>query len=109
MAIFIFCQVFATLALPDYMAKIINQGIIGQNTRVIFHNGLIMILITIGGGLATVAVGYLASKVGTGFARNLRSAVFNKNRKFLIHLIFQTQYDKKEQKSTFESYSKMAS
>lgn len=84
MAIFIFCQVFATLALPDYMAKIINQGIIGQNTRVIFHNGLIMILITIGGGLATVAVGYLASKVGTGFARNLRSAVFTKIESFSL-------------------------
>jgi len=84
MAIFIFCQVSATLALPDYMAKIINDGIVGQNTKVIFHNGLIMILITIGGGLATVAVGYLASKVGTGFARDLRNAVFTKIESFSL-------------------------
>ncbi len=69
LALLIYCQASATLALPDYMARIINQGILGQNTGVIFHNGLIMILIAIGGGLATVGVGYLSSRIGTGFAR----------------------------------------
>ncbi len=84
MAVLIFCQASATLALPDYMARIINQGIIGQNTKLILHTGLIMILITIGGGLATVGVGYLASKVSAGFAKDLRNEVFTKVENFSL-------------------------
>ena len=84
LALLIYCQASATLALPDYMARIINQGILGQNTGVIFHNGLIMILIAIGGGLATVGVGYLSSRIGTGFARDLRTMVFTKIEDFSL-------------------------
>ncbi|MBP8994004.1 MAG: ABC transporter ATP-binding protein, partial [Bacteroidales bacterium] len=84
MAILIFCQASAALALPDFMAKIINQGIMNRNTAVIFHNGLLMILITIGGGLATVGVNYLSSRIGTGFARDLRNKVFAKVESFSL-------------------------
>jgi len=84
MAVFIYCQASATLALPDYMAKIINQGILGKNTEVILHNGLIMLLIAIGGGLATVGVNYLSSRIGAGFAKNLRDAVFTKVESFSL-------------------------
>ena len=84
LALLIYCQASATLALPDYMARIINQGILGQNTGVIFHNGLIMILIAIGGGLATVGVGYLSSRIGTGFARDLRTMIFTKIEDFSL-------------------------
>jgi len=84
MAIFIYCQASANLALPDYMARIINEGIISRNTELIFHNGLIMILIAIGGSLASVAVGYLSSKIGSGFAKNLREAIFTKIESFSL-------------------------
>ena len=77
-------QASATLALPDYMAKIINQGIMSQNVGVIFHSGLIMILITIAGGLAMVGAGYLSSRIGTGFARDLRTMVFTKVENFSL-------------------------
>ena len=79
-----YCQASATLALPDYMAKIINQGIMSQNVGVIFHSGLIMILITIAGGLAMVGAGYLSSRIGTGFARDLRDMVFTKVENFSL-------------------------
>jgi len=84
MVIFIYCQASATLALPDYMANIINKGIMSKNTGVILHYGLIMILIAIGGGLATVGVNYLASRIGAGLARNLRDAVFTKTENFSL-------------------------
>ena len=84
MAIFIYCQASASLALPDFMAKIINQGILGKNTGVIFQTGLIMILVAIGGGLATVGVNYLSSRIGAGFAKNLRNAVFTKVESFSL-------------------------
>jgi len=79
-----YCQASATLALPDYMAKIINQGIMSQNVGVIFHSGLIMILITIAAGLAMVGAGYLSSRIGTGFARDLRDMVFTKVENFSL-------------------------
>lgn len=84
MAVFIYCQASANLALPDFMAKIINEGIMGKNTETIFHYGLIMILIAIGGGLATVGVNYLSSKIGTGFAKDLRDAIFTKIESFSL-------------------------
>ena len=40
--------------------------------------GLIMLLITVIGGAATILVGLLSSRIGAGFARDLRSAVFKK-------------------------------
>ena len=84
MVIFIFFQSSATLTLPNYMAKIINEGIISKNTEVIFRSGLIMIFVAIVGSLAAVAVGYLSSRIGTGFARNLREAVFTKVENFSL-------------------------
>ena len=84
MAILIFCQAYVTLALPDYMAKIINQGIIGQDSQIIFHNGGLMMLLTIGGGLATIGVNYLVSRIGAGFARDLRNEVFTKVENFSL-------------------------
>lgn len=77
-------QVMASLALPDYMAHIINQGIVGQNSEVIYHFGLIMILITLAGGLCMVGVGYLAAKVGTGFSKDLRNRIFAKVESFSL-------------------------
>ena len=77
-------QASATLALPDYMAKIINQGIMGQNVGMIFHSGLTMILITIAGGLAMLGASYLSSRIGTGFARDLRNMVFAKIENFSL-------------------------
>ncbi|MDR1089186.1 MAG: ABC transporter ATP-binding protein/permease [Coriobacteriales bacterium] len=44
----------------------------------IMRIGLIMLLITLIGGAATVLVGLLSSRAGAGIARDLRSAVFKK-------------------------------
>jgi ATP-binding cassette subfamily B multidrug efflux pump len=84
MLILTYGQTTATLALPDYMAKIVNQGIVGQDSSVIFHNGLIMLLIALFGGACMVGVGYLASKVATGFAMRLRDEIFTKVESFSL-------------------------
>jgi ATP-binding cassette subfamily B protein len=78
MLVLTFGQTLANLTLPDYMAKIVNKGIIGQNSGVIYHNGIFMLLLTLAGGVCTVGVGYLAAKIGTGFARNIRNMIFTK-------------------------------
>ena len=77
-----YAQVMASLALPDYMAKIVNEGIVNQDQALIWRTGLTMILVTLGGALATVIAGYLSAKIGTGFSKNLRKVVFKKVESF---------------------------
>jgi ATP-binding cassette subfamily B protein len=77
-------QVMASLQLPDYMAKIINDGIIKENMNAIYQNGGMMLLVTLGGGLCAVGVGYLASRVSIGFGRDIRRKVFEKVESFSI-------------------------
>ncbi len=77
-----YAQVMASLALPDYMAKIVNEGIVNQDQALIWQTGLKMILITLGGALATVIGGYLSARIGTGFSRDLRQKVFSKVESF---------------------------
>ena len=82
MLVLTYVQVMASLALPDYMAKIVNEGIVNQDQNLIWSTGLTMILVTLVGALATVIVGYLSAKIGTGFSKNLREAVFKKVEEF---------------------------
>lgn len=77
-------QVAASLELPDYTAKIINDGVITGNQDTILSIGLKMLGISLLGGLCTVITGYLAAKVGTGFARDIRSAIFSKVENFSL-------------------------
>src|SRR4051812_35928265 len=82
--IFTIGQVMANLSLPDYMANIINHGIVGQNRSVVYHYGLIMLVIALGGGLCTVVVGYAASRIGTGYAKDVRNELFTKIESFSL-------------------------
>jgi len=63
--VLVIIQVAANLELPDYTAKIINEGVIGGNNDLILRNGGLMLLIAFGiieklGGRITVqsAVGH---------------------------------------------------
>jgi len=82
--VLVFGTVAATLQLPDYMAKIINDGIIKQNNSLIFQNGFLMLLVSLGGAVCTIGVGYLASKIATGFSRDLRNKVFSRVESFSL-------------------------
>ena len=84
LVILTYLQVVANLQLPDYMAKIINDGIIGESMDAIYRNGGIMLLVTLGGGIAAVGVGFLATRVATSFARDIRRKVFEKVESFSI-------------------------
>lgn len=77
-------QTYINLTLPDYMARIINEGIVGQQTDSIYRYGLIMLGITAIGGILTIGVGYLAAIIATGFAKKLRNALFTKIEDFSL-------------------------
>lgn len=80
----VFGTVAATLQLPDYMAKIINNGIVKADSSLIFSDGLWMLLIALGGAVCTVGVGYLAAKIATGFSRDIRNKVFSRVESFSL-------------------------
>jgi ATP-binding cassette, subfamily B, multidrug efflux pump len=74
--ILVYIQVQTDLQLPDYMATIVNKGIIGQDTQLIWRTGGWMLLISLIGAACTVAYGYIAVKVATGFSKTIREKVF---------------------------------
>lgn len=82
--IFTYLQVMTNLRLPDYMAKIVNDGIITGNTNLIFHYGLLMVAVTFAGVLFAISSGFLASKISTGVAKDIRKKVFEKVESFSI-------------------------
>ena len=77
--IMIYIQVvYSDLALPDYMSKIINNGIINGSTDYILKTGGKMILVSFLGIITALVSGYLASQVGAKIARDLRLKVYDK-------------------------------
>lgn len=77
-------QTWATLALPDYTARIIDDGVIGGDTSSIYQNGIRMLAISLLGGCFMIGVGFLASRIATGFTRDLRAAEFTNVESFSL-------------------------
>jgi len=87
LVVLVFIQALANLQLPDYMAKIVNQGIVLQNKDLILQTGLAMLGISLLGGIATVGVGFFASRIATGFAKDIRAKAFAKVEAFSLREI----------------------
>jgi len=79
-----YIQVMTNLELPDYMAKIVDLGIMGKDNSQILDNGTKMLIVSLLGGIATVGIGFLAAKIATGFAKDLRERVFAKVESFSL-------------------------
>jgi len=84
LVVLVYIQVWSTLKLPDYTAKIVNEGIVGENNSLILHAGATMLLISLVGGIAMIIVGFLASKVAAGFSKDLRNKLFSKIESFSL-------------------------
>ncbi|MFZ3130257.1 MAG: ABC transporter ATP-binding protein [Desulfosporosinus sp.] len=78
----LFGQAICDLALPDYMADIVNTGVMSGNINFILKTGGIMILVTLLGTAASVIVGYFAAMTAAGVAHDLRSTLFKKVEQF---------------------------
>lgn len=82
--VLIFAQCMADLTLPDMMSEIINNGVLKKDVPHIWQIGWQMLLVALGSMAAAILAGYLASRIGVGYARDLRSKVFNKVEGFSI-------------------------
>ena len=82
--VLVFIQAEVDLALPDYMANIVDKGIVYKDTTYIFYTGLEMLGVTLLGMAAMLGSSYLGSKVACGFSRDLRNNIFEKIEKFSL-------------------------
>jgi ATP-binding cassette subfamily B protein len=71
-------QSLLELNLPNLMARIVNEGLARNDTNLIIHVGLVMLVITLIAGLVSVSVGFFSSRLAAGFARDMRKRIFAK-------------------------------
>lgn len=75
-------SVWSQLQLPSITGNIINNGVMKLDQNYVWSHGLQMMGIVAIGALTTVASGFLATRIGTGWSRDLRLAVFKKIENF---------------------------
>lgn len=85
--VLMFIRTFAELLLPRFMANIVNIGVVNGDTNYIWRTGVAMLGIAFFGGITSIVSSYLSSKVGVGFARDLREKVFTKVTSYSLHEI----------------------
>ncbi len=74
-----FAQVNFDLAVPGYLAQMVNVGIqAGAGTAYILSTGVSMLILTLLSGACMVAVVFIASRVAAGLAHDLRRDLFKK-------------------------------
>jgi len=75
---FTLVSVWLTLTIPDYMNRITSVVKSGGDVAEVLHSGLIMLLCAVGDALCVIIVNYFTSQVAAGFARKIRSELYNK-------------------------------
>ena len=80
--IFMILEVLMETLIPFLMASIINEGIEKGNINHIYKIGVLMIIISLFSLFSGIMGGTFGAKASTGFAKNLRSAMFEKIQTF---------------------------
>ncbi len=75
--VFMLLEVVMELMIPYLMASIIDEGVEKGNLDHIYKVGGMMVVVALLGLFAGMAGGRYGAKASTGFARNLREAMFN--------------------------------
>ena len=78
----VFFQAILNLELPNLMSDIVDKGIITQDMSQVYTYGYKMLEVTIIASIANMFATFLASKVSSGFARDLRNAMVRKVESF---------------------------
>lgn len=75
-------QAVCDLTLPDYMADIVNDGVINGNVNYIVLIGGKMLLFTLVSVACTIITGYFAARIAANTARDMRADVFKRVQTF---------------------------
>nr|MCR4641169.1 ABC transporter ATP-binding protein [Lachnospiraceae bacterium] len=84
------CMIFEVLfeiLIPMLMASIVNDGINKGDMGHIYRTGALMVLFAVCGLVSGILGGVFAAKAATGFAKNLRKALFDRVQDFSFHNI----------------------
>lgn len=76
--LFVIGNVIGSLALPAYLAVVVNDAIPQKDTMLVINLGGKMLLFVLIAFASNIAIGFFAAKISTGVARDLRSNVFRK-------------------------------
>ena len=77
-AALLYMQAMTELALPEYMAKIVDNGIIAGNLSYVYEAGIVMLGISLLSVVCAVGAGFFSAKLGAGASRKLRGDLFSK-------------------------------
>ncbi len=82
--VFVYISVMADLKLPEYMAKIIDQGLVNKDNTLIWNTGFEMLGVALLSAICNIAVGYLAARIASGFSQILRKQIFSQVENFSL-------------------------
>lgn len=80
-----FIQAMSDLYLPNIMSDIVDTGIVNQDMDYIINKGLIMLGVSLIGGVCIIAAAYLSASVSAKFSRDLRASLFKKVESFSLN------------------------
>lgn len=85
--IFMILEVVFEMLIPFLMASIIDDGVEAGNMQHIYKIGAIMIVAALCGLFCGVMGGKYGARASTGFAKNLRQAMFETSRPFPLQVL----------------------
>jgi ATP-binding cassette subfamily B multidrug efflux pump len=81
----VFGQSLANLYLPTLLGDIIDNGIFKSDNDYILRTGGVMLLVTLGGVVCSIASSFFAARVAVGFGRRVRRRLFTHASHFSLH------------------------
>ena len=86
--LFIVCQVWLDLTMPDYMSQItVLVQTAGSEMSDILYNGAMMLLCALGSLVAAFLTSVCAARIGSNYSANLRGRIFGKVQSFSMEEI----------------------
>lgn len=80
----VFSQTLLELELPDYMSRIINEGILTKDIPLIIEIGTQMLLIALAVTALAIVVSFISARIGASLSNRLRKDLFVKIENFSL-------------------------
>ena len=68
----------ASLALPTLNARIIDEGVLLQDTALVWRNGFIMLAVAAAQAACQIGAAYLGARIAMSLGANIRASIFNR-------------------------------
>jgi ATP-binding cassette subfamily B protein len=80
----VFSQTLLELELPDYMSRIINEGILTKDVPLIIEIGTQMLLIALSVSALAITVSFISARIGASLSNRIRKDLFVKIENFSL-------------------------